>query len=117
MTTLSQPIEPVKYRRNEDGIDGEVVAEKYGDWSLNRDRAKWMANAMEYGENMVLYHGSLGEVYVTDDAVHVSESLYRSHPIMVLREYVLECLSDMKDTDVITGLELKGTSVVRDGSE
>jgi hypothetical protein len=117
MTKISKPIQPVKYSRDKQGVGGEVIAERYGGWTLDEQRAKWLANAIEYGENMVLYRGNIGEVFVSDDAVHVSESLYRTHPIMVLREYVLECLVDMQDADVISGLELQDTSVVKDGPE
>lgn len=87
----------------------------YGNWVLNRERAKWMENTIPYGDNMVLFNGELGEIYVGDGHVHVSDSLYRSHPIMVLREYVLESLVRLSQGGVVTGLECVKNHVVRDG--
>lgn len=81
-------LEPVEWTF--DGID-----------MANVDQNK---NAVIVGEDYVVFHGDLGEVYVTNEGVHVRETQWRTTNMVLLREYVVDVMSQLAEDGIVVGL-------------
>jgi len=53
----------------------------------------------------VVYFGTLGEVYVTDEGMMVRESQWRHDSMIMLREYLTDVAADLSDLSLIKGLD------------
>lgn len=101
---FSPPVTPTVYDRGEEQYGEEVRQMEYGGWTLLMSNVDDAHDVVEFGDGMVMYRGDIGEVFIGEDHAHVADSMYRSHPLVFIREYVAEAVLDCKRKGVIDGL-------------
>lgn len=101
---LSAPIVPAKYQRPSRGIDNTMNKVEYEYDGVNMDTINSNQNAVPVSKNMVMYHGDMGEVYVSNQGVFVRESQWEKFNMIMLREYILDCLTTLHDDGIVVGL-------------
>jgi len=102
---LSNPIELLEYQRPRTrNLPGGFDVQKWEYDSVNQKQASEVEDAVQVGENYVVFHGELGEVYLSDDGVQVRESQWGNTNLLILREYVLDVVSDLADQGLVNGL-------------
>jgi hypothetical protein len=108
---LSPPITPSEYKRPSYGLDNTMTKVEYSYDSINPDAIrgskkyeKDMEDAVIISDDVILYHGYIGGVYVTDKGAFVRESQWDSFNMIMLREYVLDVVSKLSDAGVVEGL-------------
>jgi hypothetical protein len=99
---LSPAIEPTKYKRPTDGSDIEPV--EYTFDSINMENVSNNFNVTVVESDMIVYWGGIGEVYIDNGDVYVKESMYNRRNLIMIREYVLDVLSELYDDDIVEGL-------------
>lgn len=105
---LSPPIEPAEYERPSQGYDEEMKKRVYKHEGINIDAINSNPDAVLVGEGVMMFHGDLGEVYITGDSCYVRESQWRRSNMILLREYVLSVLRELSSDDgggIVEGLE------------
>lgn len=55
-------------------------------------------------DDYVVFHGELGEVYISRNGVQVSEIQWRQTNMILLREYIVDVMSKLDDVGVVDGL-------------
>lgn len=105
---LSPAITPTEYKRPNDTTTeytrGRVTPVQYEFDGYNRDNVVGDQDTVIADDGFIIYFGELGEVYIQDDRVHVRESQWRGQNMILLREYILNSLSELQDKDIIEGL-------------
>lgn len=61
-------------------------------------------SAVVISEDYIVFHGDLGEVYISDDTVHVRESQWRVNSMIIIREYVADVISQLEDSGIVDGV-------------
>jgi len=109
---LSPIIQPTKYQRPLDTTTdfpaNEITPVEYKFDSVNFANVEDNEKAVIVEGDYVVYHGDMGEVYVHDGHAHVRESQWRGTNMMLIREYVLDALSDLAEDGIVEGLSPKG---------
>jgi hypothetical protein len=112
---FSPPITPVVYDRGKDHYGNEIRQMEYGGWRIIPSEVSDAYDVSNYGDGMVMHRREVGEVFIGDGHAHVADSMYRSHPLVFLREYVAESLLECKRKGVVGGLRcVDDTCVYRD---
>ena len=101
---LSPNITPARYKRPSGKADRPIKAEKYTFDDIDVDKAKGLQRVSRLGDNMIVYYGESGEVYVGRGHVHVGGAFYDSNKMVFIREMVLDALSHLSDENVVLGL-------------
>lgn len=102
---LSEPIELVEYRRPlEGGDEGDIQPTRWDYDSVVLGNVNRNEKTAIVENGFVVYFGELGEVYVSDDSVHVREAQWRGENMIVLREYALDAVSKLADDGIVVGL-------------
>jgi len=89
----------------------EAVA--YGGWTFNRDNVTEDDLVSQVDDDMMMYFTQNGTVYVGVGHCHVAESLYRSNPVVFLREKCLDVVVKFEDAGIIEGLEVVNRREIR----
>jgi hypothetical protein len=101
---ITPPIRPVRYNR---GLgSGTIRPEAITFDSINMAAVQDVNKAFPVAEDMFAYIGELGEVYVSDEGLHVRESQWRHDSMVMLREYLANELAEMSDLGLVDGLEV-----------
>lgn len=106
---LSPAIQPVEYKRsltrNGMGEINNITPLKYTFDGINLDNVSNNENTVILEDDYLLYHGSLGEVYIHSAHAHVRESAWRENNMLMLREYVMDVVSELDDDGIIENVE------------
>lgn len=102
-TGLSPAIRPTSYDRPAQGVEDIDVVEYTFD-SLDLTNIDDVPNAFIVGDEWIVYDGYMSDVYVTDGTVHLRESQWRDENLVLMREYVLDVLSDLSEFGIVRGL-------------
>jgi len=114
MTTLSPRIEATAYERL-GSKENKVLRIKEYTWStINFDNAREHSMVNIIDDDMVMLYDESGSVYVGEGHCHVSESSYRSNPMLFTREKCASAVSRLSDAGVIEGLKVADEKKVRD---
>lgn len=105
MTVFSPPITPTIYDRGREQYGSEIRKVEYGDWTIIPSEIADAYNVTPYANDMIVYHGDVGEVYIADEHAHVADSMYRSHPVIFIQEFVATAVMHCKRQGVIGGLK------------
>lgn len=100
-TRLSPDIKPVRQERDLDNERVNSVEHSYN--SLDLSRADQNENAVVVSDGWLVYHGELGEVYLSGGSVHVRESQWRNTNMIMLREYISDVLSILTEDGIVRG--------------
>lgn len=107
-SNLSPSITPTKYKRPTDTTGeyeyGEITPVKYEFDGVDLYNVEGESDVVIAENDFIIYYGDMGEVYIQDDHVHVRESEWRGVNMILLREYVLDSLSELHDNGIIEGL-------------
>lgn len=98
---LSPAITPTVYRRPSDKESSPVSKEVYRLVSVDEGSADEMPETTITEEGIVVYHGELGEVIITNCRFHVNESVYRTTKMVFVREYVADVMEMMAEKGAI----------------
>lgn len=101
---LSPSIDPVMYERPSSGTGNEMRKVRYTYDGVDMGAVNANENAVVVGEDTVMYHGSLGEVYVSPGGAFVRESQWEKFNMILIREYVLDSLRQLHDDGIVEGL-------------
>lgn len=102
---LSAPITPAEYERPSHGMGVDITRVDYTYDRINMDNVSREPMAIPVQEGVVLYHGELGDAYVTDGGVMFRESQWEYFNMLMLREYALEVLRALEDSGIVEELE------------
>lgn len=106
---LSPAITPTKYKRpltsSGEYERNQITPVKYSYDGINPDNIADNKNAVLLENDVILFHGDIGEVYITEEDVRVRESQWRGGNMLLLREYVLSSLSELEDDGIVEGLQ------------
>jgi hypothetical protein len=100
---LSPNIQPVKHERDLD--NNEIRESQVNHTGIRFENTDENENVVIVAEDTIVFHGELGEVYITDGSIRVRESQWRKMNMIMLREYVADVLSQLEDDNIIEGLE------------
>lgn len=109
---LSPNITPARYMRPSNEASRPIKAEKYDFDDIDADAAKGVGKVSRVGDNMVVYYGESGEVYVGRGHVHVGGAFYDSNKMVFIRETVLDALAYLDDEGVVKGLRKTNESKI-----
>jgi hypothetical protein len=102
---LSPGIQPTKYKRpmtsSGEYERGQITPVMYEHSGIDPSAIDNNKNATIAGQDFILYHGNLGEVYIDDEQVMVRESQWRGMNMILLREYVLDALVRLEDDGIV----------------
>lgn len=105
---LSPVIQPTEYKRPIDSTGeferGSITPVKYKFDSTNLSNIDKNKDAVALEDGYVVYHGSMGEVYLHEGHAHVREQQWRGTNMMLLREYALDALSQLEADGIVEGL-------------
>jgi len=102
---LSPEIELFEYERPDtNDLPGSFNTVEWEYDSVNEFNVDINPDAVLVENDFVVFHGELGEVYVSDESVHVRESQWRNTNMILLREYVLDVLGQLEQDDIVSGL-------------
>lgn len=105
---LSPTIQPTKYMRPLDTTTqfemGSITPVEYTFTGVNIDRVPINQDAVLVEDGIVVFHGEMGEVYIDGTDVRVRESQWRNMNMILLREYVLQCLNELSEDGIVEGL-------------
>lgn len=101
-STLSPAIELRKYERSFNPGQFDVVDHVYE--GLNFGNLKSDSDTWKVNDNVIVHAGYMGEVYLTEDSVHVRESQWRKDSMILIREYVMDVVSRLHDNGIVEGL-------------
>lgn len=101
---LSPNITPAKYERPSHGMGVEMTKVEYDYDGINMSLVGEYGLVVPIGDDMVMYHGDMGEVYVRDDGVFLRESQWEYFNMIMVREYVLDSLSELSEVGIVEGL-------------
>jgi len=105
MTIFSPKLTPTIYDRGEEQFGSEINKREYDDWTLVVSAVRDADNVAEFGDGMVMFHDEVGTAYIGDGHAHVADSMYRSHPVIFLQEFLASALMYCKREDVVKGVE------------
>lgn len=102
MTVFSPQITPAIYNRGQEGYGDEITRMVYDEWVLLMSQVPDADDVCEFGDGMVMHRHDIGDVYIGDGHAHVSDSMYRSHPVVFLQEHVASMLMRCKRKGVVS---------------
>lgn len=83
---------------------GQIIPIEWTYDRLNFENVDNHENAVLISEDYLVFHGELGEVFVSDDSVHVSEEQWGGQNMILIREYVMDVLSQLDQVGIVEGL-------------
>jgi hypothetical protein len=102
-TRLSPNIELVSYERD---LTNRTFRRRELEYTgIRLDAVNSNARTVVVDDGWIVYHGELGEVYFTDDGIHVRESQWRGMNIKLLGEYVTDVASTLSDDGIVENLK------------
>lgn len=101
---LSPAITPTRYDRPSDDVPEELNRTRFEWEEINLGNTNRNENAVVVADDIIVYHGYMGEVYVTPDSAHVRESQWRNFNMILLREYVLDVIRLLEDDGIVSGV-------------
>jgi len=105
MTTLSPALTPTIYNRGQEKYGDKITRMEYEEWTLHMDKVDGVDDVTQYGTDLVAFHDELGTAYIGDKHAHVADSMYRSHPVVFLREYLAAALMYCRRNGVVDCVE------------
>jgi len=103
---LSPVIELMEYDRPDtNDLPSQFVVTEWEYDSVDPQSARLVDDAVPVDLETVVFHGEIGEVYVTNDGVQVRQSMYENTNLLLLREYALDVVSRLNDEGVVAGLQ------------
>ena len=98
---LTPFITPTEYRRSFG--EGEVNPVEYDYDGIDMTALGRNERLFPISDEMAVYSGDIGELYITDDGVQVDESQWKDESLILLREYVAESLTILSENGIIEG--------------
>lgn len=103
---LSNIIELIEYGRPDtQELPGEFDLTEWEYDSIDVGAASGVEDAVAIDDDYVVFHGDIGEVYLSNDGVQVRQSMWRETNLLLLREYVTDVVSRLAGSGVVVGLE------------
>jgi hypothetical protein len=99
---LSPPIELISYERPSDTAEINPVEYDYD--GIDIEQALGSQDIYLPDDETIVYWGGLGEVYITDDSVHVKESMWLRQNMIMIREYVTDVMSKLSERGIVQGM-------------
>lgn len=116
--SLSPEIIPTKYERSGDEEVGDIVLTKYGNWVLNMPMCEAHPQIDVVDRSLVKFYNEDGSMFFGNGHAHVHDSMFRSYALPVLREMVLNVLSQLQDIECVRGLEpVQQMTMTKDSQE
>lgn len=104
-TGLSPPIDLLRYNRPATSqLPDELEKQALDFGGIDVTKVGLNENAVALNQDWIVYHGDLGEVYVSNDSVHVRETQWRNQNMILIREYVVDVLSKLNEDGIVEGL-------------
>lgn len=103
--SLSPEITPTRYQRAEEEGVGDILLTKYGNWVLNMPMCEAHPQIDVIDRSLVKFYNEDGSMFFGNGHAHVHDSMFRAYQLPVLREMVLNVLSQLQDIECVRGLE------------
>lgn len=103
---LSPFIGLIQYNRplNRGQLGGFEVVEWTYD-TVRMDAVNANPDVVAVDDDMIVFHGDMGELYISDNGVQVRDSEWRETNMILLREYALDSVQTLSEDGIIEGLE------------
>jgi len=101
MVNLSPEIVPTRYDRSNGRDASSITAVEYDGWSLDMEACRKAPDVRVVDDDMVRYATPMGDFYFLDGHAHADRTLYDTVRLPVLREMVLNQLSEMADSGCV----------------
>jgi len=98
---LGPEITPTVYRRPSGEESQPVGCETYRVTQVNESRAREVPQLTVPEDDMIVYHGEVGEVILNHGKFHVQESVYRGRKMVMIREMCADVMQMLNEKEVI----------------
>lgn len=100
---LSPAIDLINYDRDLDNSTIRAVEWEYD--GIDLSVVDEVGDAVIVDEEWIVFHGELGELYISPDSVHVRGVQWENQNMILIREYVMDSISLLNNAGVVTGLK------------
>lgn len=103
---LSNSIELFEYQRpDENELPSEFEITEWEYDSIDMEAAVGIDDVVPIDDEYIVFHGEIGEVYLSDDGVQFRESQWQNTNMVLMREYAVDVLSQLDADGVVNGLQ------------
>lgn len=117
MTVFSPRVTPTIYDRGKERYGSEVRKMEYDGWRLVESNVAEADNVCPFGDGMVMFRDEIGDVFIGDGHAHVSDGMYRSHPVMFIQEHVASAIMYCMREGVVDSVDCTNERCVYKESE